>query len=129
MNYWETVLNEVMNKHNDSTQFVFTNLKEQQANDAKLLKREDRRMGSQRITNNYYLGDEYPDVYFTQRETECMVLLLRGMTITAVAEELGLSPRTVEFYVKNMKMKIGCSSKSELVEKVARSKFLQQLNK
>lgn len=72
----------------------------------------------------YSLGKRYGSVYFTQREAECMVLLLRGKTINKVAEKLGLSPRTVEFYLKNMKIKLGCRTKFELIDLIYESDFM-----
>ncbi len=64
----------------------------------------------------YTVGERYPGVYFTQREAECLYYLGRGLTITATAKMLELSPRTVEFYVKNMKVKVKLRTKSQLVE-------------
>lgn len=76
----------------------------------------------------YGLGSKYGDIYFTKREAECMVLLLRGKTICGVAHKLSLSPRTVEYYIKNMKTKIGCRTKFELVDLVHASEFLQNVD-
>lgn len=61
-------------------------------------------------------GDEFENIHFTNRETECIAHLLKGKTIKATAHALGLSPRTVEFYLNNMKQKLGCNTKSKLVE-------------
>jgi DNA-binding NarL/FixJ family response regulator len=47
----------------------------------------------------YGLGTKYGSAYFTRREAECMVLLLKGKTINSVANILKLSPRTVEYYM------------------------------
>lgn len=76
----------------------------------------------------YGLGDKYGSVYFTKREAECMVLLLKGKTISNVANVLNLSPRTVEYYIKNMKSKLGCRTKFELVEMVYASEFMQRID-
>ena len=73
----------------------------------------------------YYLGEEYEGVYFTKREGECLVYMLEGNTIVATAKILGLSSRTVEFYVKNMKMKIGVTTKFQLLEKIKITDFLK----
>ena len=77
----------------------------------------------------YSLGKKHANVYFTKREAECMLLLLRGKTILAVAESLHLSPRTVEYYVKNMKSKLGCRTKFELVDTVHASEFITETYK
>jgi len=73
----------------------------------------------------FYLGDDYEGVYFTNREAECLMHLLEGKTIVATAKELGLSHRTVEFYVKNMKMKVGAVSKIQLIEKIGKTDFVK----
>ena len=76
----------------------------------------------------YGLGDRYNAVYFTRREAECMVLLLKGKTINGVATTLKLSPRTVEYYVKNMKSKLGCKTKFDLVDIVYASDFMKAVD-
>ena len=76
----------------------------------------------------YGLGSKYGDAYFTRREAECMVLLLKGKTINSVADILELSPRTVEYYIKNMKFKIGCRTKFELVDLVYASEFMKNVD-
>lgn len=73
----------------------------------------------------YGLGEKFKDVYFTKREADCMTRLLRGKTIEGVAKELDLSPRTVEFYIKNMKKKLNCKTKFELIDLVLESDFLR----
>lgn len=76
----------------------------------------------------YGLGSKYGSAYFTKREAECMVLLLKGKTINSVANILKLSPRTVEYYVKNMKSKLGCRTKFELVDLVYASEFMKNVD-
>lgn len=76
----------------------------------------------------YGLGSKYGSTYFTKREAECMVLLLRGKTIGSVANILKLSPRTVEYYIKNMKSKLGCRTKFELVDLVYASDFIKNVD-
>ncbi len=76
---------------------------------------------------HYYAGGNYADIYFTRREAECLYYLLRGMTITATAAQLELSPRTVEFYVKNMKRKLQVKTKYDLMECLHEVRFLRTL--
>jgi DNA-binding CsgD family transcriptional regulator len=76
----------------------------------------------------YGLGNKYGNTYFTRREAECMVLLLKGKTINSVASILNLSPRTVEYYIKNMKFKLGCRTKFELVDLVYASEFMKNVD-
>lgn len=84
------------------------------------------RKATKRVLKKYPLGEAYGDVYFTRREAQCMFYFLKGNNIREVAEHLDLSPRTIEFYVKNMKFKCQCRTKSALIRLVMQSDFMQQ---
>jgi len=73
----------------------------------------------------YYLGDNFGNIYFTEREGQCMNLVLQGKTIDSIGLKMRLSPRTIEFYVKNMKTKLGCRTKFELIDLVHLSDFVR----
>jgi DNA-binding CsgD family transcriptional regulator len=79
-------------------------------------KTEQLHLGRSKKRSQYTVGERYPGVYFTQREAECLYYLGRGLTIVSTAKMLELSPRTVEFYVKNMKVKVKLKTKSQLIE-------------
>lgn len=49
------------------------------------------------------------------RELECLYCLLRGMHAKQIADRLTLSKRTIEFYIDNIKNKLGCQNKHELI--------------
>lgn len=63
-------------------------------------------------------GNIIDHVYLSQRESQCLYHLIRGKTAKVTAKILGLSPRTVEHYIDNIKVKLCVSSKSELIDKV-----------
>lgn len=52
----------------------------------------------------------------TIREKECLKHLVLGKSAREIAEILGLSKRTVEFYLANIKSKLYVNSKSKLIE-------------
>ena len=52
----------------------------------------------------------------TKREIEVLSLWAKGYTMKGIAQERGLSPRTVESYLQNIKQKTGASHKSDLVQ-------------
>ncbi len=56
-------------------------------------------------------------VYFTAREIEVLSLLVNGSTARKISCMLGISQRTVEHHIENMKQKAGCHSKFELIDK------------
>lgn len=55
---------------------------------------------------------------FTFREKDVMHYLVLGKSAKEIAFILGISPRTVEEYIANIKVKLNVSSKSAVIEKV-----------
>lgn len=53
----------------------------------------------------------------TQRQMDVLFLLTRGKTAKETAIKLGLSHRTIENHLANLKVKMNVSSRSELIEK------------
>jgi len=62
---------------------------------------------------------------FSKRETECMYFTARGKSAKEIAKLLGLSYRTVEFYMSNIKKKLKVNSKNELIDKII-DKFISK---
>jgi two-component system response regulator NreC len=54
----------------------------------------------------------------TQRETDVLLLLARGYTNRQIAQELHLSPRTIEGYRSNLVSKLGTKSRVEMMNYV-----------
>lgn len=52
----------------------------------------------------------------SHREKQCLYMLAHGHSAKTIAKSLNLSPRTIYFYIENMKKKIGHHRKNELVE-------------
>lgn len=63
-------------------------------------------------------GMQWDNQYFSKREKEVLMHLTRGKTARETAMVLGLSPRTVEHHIENMKIKSNSASKSELIDKM-----------
>lgn len=63
-------------------------------------------------------GSICENMYFSSRETECIHYLVKGKTCKQIANILGLSYRTIEHYLENIKKKMNVRSKSEVIEKV-----------
>ena len=83
---------------------------------------------SKKTYKKYKLGKACKNSYFTEREAECMYWMLKGRTIARIAEELKISPRTVEFYIKHMKTKLGCKSKFALVDLMHEIDFFRKFD-
>lgn len=65
----------------------------------------------------FLLNDYIQDYKFSTRELECLFFVLRGKTNKGIAGLLNLSPRTVESYIDQIKFKMGCLTREELIEK------------
>lgn len=53
----------------------------------------------------------------TSREKDVLQLFSTGQPASHIAQQMELSPRTVETYIANLKDKLCCSNKSELIQK------------
>lgn len=54
-------------------------------------------------------------IQLSHRQLDCARLLLMGMKYKEIANKLGLSSRTIEFYIENLKTKLQCQNKTELI--------------
>jgi DNA-binding CsgD family transcriptional regulator len=61
-----------------------------------------------------YLGDDFENSYLTKKEFELASLLIRGLNASAAAAKLGVSNDTVNKHIKNIKIKLNCSTLCEL---------------
>ncbi len=57
-----------------------------------------------------------PNTYLTQQEYRCLAHLIHGTTVKETAANLNLSPRTVEFYLNNIKQRFKLKKKRLLIE-------------
>lgn len=63
----------------------------------------------------------------TPREREVATLLARGLGTTEIAEELVLSPHTVQDHVKSVYEKVGVGSRAELVASVFLDEYMPEV--
>lgn len=61
----------------------------------------------------------------TKREFECLLWCIKDKTAKQIARILSLSPRTVEEYLGNLKNKLGCRSKYELIEIASKNSIIK----
>src|SRR3990167_3218191 len=99
MNYWNSILDEVLHKDDNAHAFLFTNQGDL-TDDLENYTAENfpNKMRDTRDLRTYYLGKTFPDVYLTKREAECMFWVVQDCTINETAIKMRLSARTVEFY-------------------------------
>lgn len=53
----------------------------------------------------------------TNRQIECLLYLVKGMTIKEISKEMNLAPKTIEHYLDAVKIKLNCHSRSSLIAK------------
>lgn len=70
------------------------------------------------------LGIDDRTCALSKREWEIVPLYLKGYSASQIAKQLFLSTRTIENYIDNLKNKLGCFTKRELIEKLTE---LQQI--
>ena len=108
MLYWQQLINEVKDKKLDNDlEFPDKNIK-------------------RRKSRRYYLQNDVSHLYLTQREAECIFLILQGYTLKETATELSLSPRTIEFYFKRIKEKFGCNNRANLIKLLMQNLMMEK---
>ncbi len=76
---------------------------------------------------SYYFGKTLKDSGLTNREIECLFYIVRGKTANQIADILFISKRTVESHMTNMKSKLGCLTKADLIDKAVTENFIHLL--
>ena len=74
--------------------------------------------------NSWKLGQEYNNAELSKREVACLYGIIHGKTSKQIAQEINISPRTVEAYTIKLKKKFNAYSKSDLVKRVLTTNFL-----
>ena len=119
MAYWDKVLEEVASRDANSKSRL-TNI---DCATSAVRKRDSKDLFNLRKPKAEAL-EKKQAVQFSRREADCLVQFLEGKTVNETALALGLSSRTVEFYVKNMRQKVGCRTKAELIRIVRDGDFV-----
>lgn len=68
-------------------------------------------------------GSEVDGVHLSHKETLCLYYTIHGKTAKEIAKKLLVSYRTVEVHLSHIKEKLGCHSKSELIDKALNKGF------
>ncbi len=77
-------------------------------------------------TGRYFLSNELYNVYFTQREAQCVHYLACGKRPKDIARILRISHRTVEGHINNVKNKLNCNCQGEIL-KIAKANGFEQI--
>lgn len=128
-NYWQLILEEIKHKDdpNYECKFIHCRTKTQHTIDDGAKQMSQPTTKTKEFTR-YYLNDNNHDLYFTERELDCLRGLRQQLTYVQIGHALKLSPRTVEFYVKGMKAKTKCRTKEELLNFALASNVAELIN-
>ncbi|WP_375570609.1 LuxR C-terminal-related transcriptional regulator [Ahrensia marina] len=91
--------------------------------DSDSLMRPDRKVAAKRIAIQSYalfmrilddqVASEAEPKSLSRREKECLTLLAQGMRTQRIAEQIAISPVTVEFHFKNAPRKLGALTREQ----------------
>ncbi|EKD92287.1 MAG: hypothetical protein ACD_29C00084G0003 [uncultured bacterium] len=129
MRYWNALLDNLNNPgrfFSDTEDFCIDDIAAPELFDASI---DFENKNNPRQLKTYYISHEEPKIYFTKREAECIFWVMQNHTIAEAAYKMKLSPRTVEFYMKNAKLKLSCKTKKQFIEKILKTDLLAQLEK
>ena len=73
-------------------------------------------------------SDDTDENELSKRQYQCIYYLLRGYSAKQIANQLGISSRTVETHIHRLKVKYQCTSKSQLIETVLSHGFLNTIS-
>lgn len=66
------------------------------------------------------------DISFSAKECECLLYAVAGKTAKDIAHYTHSSPRTIEGHLENARLKLNCSYKSEMVDKLIDLDFISR---
>lgn len=64
------------------------------------------------------------ECFLSRREKECVYWTSQGKTIEETSKLLQLTPCTVKFYLKNVRIKLDCKNKAHLIFKVMKFQLI-----
>ncbi len=65
---------------------------------------------------SFHIQGKHGQCKLSEREIECLLWVSKNKTAKQISRILSLSPRTIESYLINLKNKMGCESKEELIQ-------------
>jgi DNA-binding CsgD family transcriptional regulator len=71
----------------------------------------------------YYIADDPQNVYLTPKEVECVKWSIKGKSCEEIALITGISKRTAEAHLENVKKKLNCYKQFQLGYKLGKSKL------
>ena len=113
--YFNERASDIINLYPNKNLFIFKEKHNHELTESNLSKNCLDKFIEQTPIKKYPLRCKTGQIYLSKRESECLFQLSLGKTAKEIGRLLNLSPRTVEFYINNIKEKTGCRTRTELV--------------
>lgn len=126
---WADVCRAIVNKESDPLAFdrIFIGGSQKQAS-SPIHNRKTSSVQNGGRREYFILSEPLSGVPLTRRELQVLFLICQGLTNTLVAKRIGLSSRTIEYYIKNMRKKTLALNKADLVDQVLKTDFSTRVN-
>jgi DNA-binding CsgD family transcriptional regulator len=125
--YWKRVVWEVLNKEKESIQcfFIFVKREEEALGVSSKMKKSTgtRKTRKKKKVKRYVWMERDHKTYLSCREEQCVSWVSLGKTLYEISVSLNLSVRTIEFYIKNIKSKLRCHTREQLLKMILSSNF------
>ncbi len=79
------------------------------------------------VRRSYSVKINHQVITISRRELQCIIELIKGNHAGKIAENLKLKQKTIEYYLENLKNKLGATSKASLIQTVFQQKIIQQV--
>lgn len=80
------------------------------------------------VKDRFILSEPLAGIALTRREIQVLYFICRGYTNKEVADLIGLSARTAEYYINNMRKKTLTTSKLHLIQLICKTDFIQRIS-
>lgn len=122
MGYWDIIIDEVSKSKKRKNKFSFSKIGIYKSTPKKNIPLKHTPVAkNKRHKKRYYLGNDFSNIYFTEMELTVLIYIFYGKTMPETARILALSKRTVEYYINNMKKRLGCRHITELMREILMS--------
>ncbi len=82
-----------------------------------IITKQDELFFTERVLLPINISADFQKPLLTYREVECARLIMLGNTAKEIARNLNIAPRTAEIHINNLKQKLDCSYKTQLILK------------
>lgn len=73
-------------------------------------------LAQETVIEDRFLGYPFRSrILLTDRELECLVFIMLGLSSVEISQQMAISSRTVEHHAERIKDKLGCRKRSEVV--------------